>query len=79
MMIRDELFVHIEEARRIIAGLAAFREFALTKAVSAEEINVILSEHTDIDNGPFVAVQIAEHIDAKLQAFDLDSPYPDNS
>jgi muconolactone delta-isomerase len=66
----------IDNARRIIGGLTAFREYALTKAVSADEINVLLSEHPASE---WLAVHIASLIEARLQAFDLNSPYPENS
>jgi hypothetical protein len=70
----DERFAEIKRGQAIIDGLVAFREFALTKAVSADEINVLLSEHPEPDERPFVAVQIAEAIEKRLREFPVAVP-----
>lgn len=69
--IRDEHFREIERARSIIADLTAFRESVLTQRVSADWISVILSEDAHIENGqleniPYLAVKIAEHVEATI-------------
>lgn len=61
---RDAHFAEIERARKIIDDLKAFRERGLTQAVSADWINVILSEDARVEdgklaNGPYLAAKIA--------------------
>ena len=57
----DERLAEIRRAQSIIDGLKAFREYCLTKAVSADEIGVMLAEQwPDVEGRDYVAVKIAE-------------------
>lgn len=60
----------LRRAQTIIDGLKAFREYCLTKAVSADEILVMLAEQwPDAEGKEYIAVKIAEAIDARIQNF----------
>lgn len=69
---RDHLFAETKRAQSIINGLSADRERLLAEAVSADEINLILSEDArteggELANAPYLAVKIAEAIEARIQ------------
>jgi hypothetical protein len=58
----------IKRAQEIIDGLKAFREFCLTQAVNADEIQMIMADQwPDAEALPYVAVKIAEAIDKRIQ------------
>jgi hypothetical protein len=64
----DERFDEIKRAQKIIDGLKAFREFCLTQAVSADEIQMIMADQwPDAEALGYVAVKVAEAIEKRIQ------------
>lgn len=71
--LRDEHFAEIKRAQQIINELKAWRERVLTNNISADWINVMLSEDARVENGrlengPYLAVKIAEQYEVNVAA-----------
>ena len=72
---RDDLFAEVKRGQRIIDELVMFRERILTSrtGISAERVELILAEDARYDDGlianaGFLAVKIAESVEADWQA-----------